>query len=120
MANGMKGYLSCQLYNEAAIPAMLYRASVWLTPINKSSAMGMKSRGSVGVVSKLSRVQRTAAIHITEALQTTANYMLNAHTDLLPMELLINKHCCREALHLTTIPPSYFTHTTSPHPAPKQ
>jgi hypothetical protein len=32
-AKGIKGYLACQLYNTAAVLAMFYGASVWLTPI---------------------------------------------------------------------------------------
>ena len=59
---------------------------------------GTKSKGSVGAARKLSRVQRMAATYVTGALRTTATDVLEAHADLLPMELLIDKHCYREAL----------------------
>jgi len=66
-----------------------------------------KSRGSVGAATKLARVQRMAAIHITGALRTTANDTLDAHADLLPLDLLIDKHCFREALRLATLPTTH-------------
>jgi hypothetical protein len=52
-----------------------------------------------------------AAIHITGALQTTANDVLDAHADILPMELLINKHCHHEAIHLATLPTLHPLHS---------
>lgn len=114
-AKGIRGHLSRQLYNAAAVPAMLYGASVWLTPIVRSSIQRIKSKGSVGAADKLARVQRLAALHITGAMCTTAGDTLNAHANLLPMELLIDKHCYREALRLATIPPMHplFKHVKS-------
>jgi len=86
---------------------MLYAASVWLTPITRRGDGMRKSRGSVGAATKLARVQRMAAIHITGALRTTANDTLDAHADLLPLDLLIDKHCFREALRLATLPTTH-------------
>ena len=70
-----------------------------------------KSKGSVGAATKLARVQRMAAIHITGALRTTANDTLDAHADLLPVDLLIDKHCFWEALRLATLPTTHPLHS---------
>jgi hypothetical protein len=109
-AKGIKGHIARQLYLAAAVPAMFYGASIWLTPITRSSVGGLKSKGSVGAAAKLNRVQRMASIHITGAMRTTAGDVLNAHADLLPIDLLIDKHCYREALRLSTIPSSHPLH----------
>jgi len=76
-----------------AVLKILYAASVWLTSIQHKGEGIQKSKGSVGAATKLVRVQRMVAIHITGALQTTANDVLDAHTDILPMDLLIDKYC---------------------------
>ena len=110
-SKGIKGHLARQLYMAAAVPAMLYGASVWLTPIRRSGSRGTKSKGSIGTANKLSRVQRMAATHITGALRTTATDVLEAHADLLPMDLLIDKHCYREALRLATLPSAHPLHS---------
>jgi hypothetical protein len=77
-AKGIKGHIARQLYLAAAVPAMFYGASIWLTPINRSSVRGRKLKGFVGAATKLNRVQRMASIHITEAMRTTARDVLNA------------------------------------------
>ena len=75
----------------------------------------------------MGRVQRMAAIHITGALRTTANDVLDAHADILPMELLIDKHCHHEAIRLATLPTLHPLHShvkkaakrkPKKHPAP--
>jgi hypothetical protein len=43
------------------------------------------------------------AIHTTGALRTTANDILDAHADLLPIDLLIDKHCFQEALQMASL-----------------
>lgn len=106
---------------------MTYSASVWLTPIVRSTERGKRSKGSVGAAAKLAKVQRMAVIHITGAMRTTARDVLDAHADLLPMDLLIDKHCFWEALRLATLPKSHplFPHIRSAakhkprkHPSP--
>jgi len=52
-----------------------------------------------------------AAIHTTGALQTTANDILDAHADLLPIDLLIDKHCFREALQMASLLSTHPLHT---------
>jgi hypothetical protein len=105
---GTRGHLSQQLYMAAAVPAMLYAASVWLIPTVRSNEKGCKSTGSVGAAMQLTRVQRMASIHITGAMCTTASDILNTYANLLPINLLIDKHCFQEALQLTTLPNSHL------------
>ena len=124
---GIKSHISRQLYKAAAVPAMMYGASIWLTPIVRSTVRGKRSKGSIGAATKLAKVQRMAAIHITGAMRTTATDVLDAHADLLTMDLLIDKHCFREALRLATLPKSHplyshvkaaAKHKPRKHPSP--
>lgn len=48
-----------------------------------------------------------AAIKITGALRTSPTDLLNAHADLVPMELRIKKNCHRAALRIATLPDSH-------------
>ena len=75
-----------QFYTSVAIPQMLYGVDVFILPPSSGS------RGKMGFITKLARIQRQAAIHITGALRTTATDTLDAHADLLPFELLIDKN----------------------------
>ncbi|GBE85287.1 hypothetical protein SCP_0704740 [Sparassis crispa] len=43
-------------------------------------------------------------------MKSTAGDMLDAHANLLPFPLLVDKHCHRAALHLCTLPPSHPLH----------
>lgn len=105
VVKGIKGEYARHLYNGACIPRMLYGASVWLTPIVRVE--GKRTKGSVGAATKLNRLQRMAAIQITGAMKTCANDVLVAHADLLPIDLLIDKWCQREALRIATLPSSH-------------
>ena len=67
MAKGRCGFLAWWLYNVVVTTKMLYRASVWLTPICRRPGQ-RKAEGSVGAAHKLGRVQHMAAIHITGAM----------------------------------------------------
>jgi len=79
----------------------------------RSTAQGKRLKGSVRAVAKLklAKVQQMVVIHITGAMKTTATDVLEAHTDLLTMDLLVDKHCFREALRLTTLPKSHSLHS---------
>ena len=105
-----KGVSACfmhQFYISIAVPHMLYRVDIFLAPLSH------KGRGSTGIISKLARVQRLAAIHITGAMYTTATDTLDAHAGLLPFNLLIDKKCHDEATRLATLPDNHslYLHT---------
>jgi len=93
-----------RFYLAVAIPRMLYAADVFLIPPRKGK------RGSKGIVTQLARVQRRAAIHTTGALRTTPTDLLDAHADLIPFTLLVDKICHAAALRLATLPRSHPLH----------
>ena len=95
-----------QLYKAIAVPRMLYAADIFQTLVTRSPG-AERSKGSVGLISKLARVQRMAAIHITGAMHSTATDILDAHADLLPFTLLVNQICQRAALRLSTLPDTH-------------
>ncbi|ETW79491.1 hypothetical protein HETIRDRAFT_428025 [Heterobasidion irregulare TC 32-1] len=76
---------------------MLYGVDIFLSPPSR------EGKGSKGMIEKLARVQRQAAIHITGAMRTTATDILDAHADLLPFSLLVDKKCHDEATRLATL-----------------
>src|SRR6202041_1502062 len=63
--------------------------------------------GCGAVVTKLAAIQRRAAILITGVMRTTAADVLDAHANLLPMRVLIDRIRCRAALRLATLPRSH-------------
>ena len=93
-----------RFYLVVAIPHMLYAADVFLIPPRKGK------RGTKGIMTQLARVQRRAAIHTTGALHTTPYDLLDAHADLLPFTLLVDKMCHAAALCLATLPQSHPLH----------
>ena len=50
---------------------------------------------------------KQAALHITSAMHTAPMDSLDAHTDLLPFQLLIEKLIHRATARLVTLPPSH-------------
>ncbi|TFY62485.1 hypothetical protein EVJ58_g3830 [Rhodofomes roseus] len=85
---------------------MLYAAEVWLTPTYDVPGKSRR-HGSVGAVQRLSRVQRQAALLITGAMRTTATDTLDAHANLLPFDLLVDRVTIQAATRLLTLPTSH-------------
>ena len=79
-----------QLYNTVAIPAFTYATDIWYTNI-WPSPMSKKCLGSVTVMKKLIPIQRRIAKLITRALNMTASDILDAHANLLSIDLLFKK-----------------------------
>ena len=108
---GLAPALIRHLYLAVAIPSMLYAVDTFITPLHKPDGT-RRSSGSVGAVKKLSRVHREALILITGAMRTTATDIMNAHADLLPFPLLIDKLCHRATVRMCTLP---ATHPLASH-----
>ena len=89
---------------------MLYAADIWYTPSHHSDPERI-ALGSVGTVNKLTKVQRIAALHITGTLRSTATDVLEAHADLIPIRLALDKHSYSATLRLLTLPPNHPLHT---------
>ena len=106
---GLPHKFARQLYTSIAMPKMMYAVDVWCGPVWKECG-AKRMVGSVGMVSKLSRVQRMSALHTTGALRTMATDALNAHADLLPTRLYINKACFRSTIRLASFPKAHPLH----------
>jgi ribonuclease HI len=120
MAVGMKWVTSCKriakptqgiplklikrLYLAACVPKMLYAVDVWGAPLlGKANAERKKKCG--GQLGKLERVQRQALIMLG-AMKTTATDILEAHANLLPFHLLVDKARHNALLRMATLPES--------------
>ena len=90
-ASGIK-----QLYNTVAVPGFSYGAEVWYTSLSKTSREG-NTKGSVVFTNKLRSIQRKVASTVTGVIRTTAGDKLDAHANLLPVDLLLNKVLFRAA-----------------------
>ena len=91
------------LYNTVAIPALTYAADVWYTPPYKP-AHAKKSNGLVTVTKHLNSIQGTAARHITGGIKGTAHDTLQAHANILPMDLLLRRIQFRAASRISSLP----------------
>jgi hypothetical protein len=92
--SGLSAPLLRRLYKAVAIPKATYAADVWFTPI-QTSPSGKKRLGSVGAASRLTRMQRQAALAITGCFRTAATDYAEAHANLIPIELLLKDLCLR-------------------------
>ena len=109
-SSGMPPKRVHQLYNTVAVPTFSYAADVWYTNIHLAPS-GRKRLGLVSITWKLSSIQRKVAKIITGSLATTAGDTLEAHSNLLPIDLLFNKILYRIATCITSL------HNTHPlHP----
>ena len=103
-SKGVSSRYMRQFYTSVALPRMLYGVDIFLSPPS------CKGKGSKGIIEKLARVQRQAAIHITGAMRTTATDTLDAYADLLPFSLLVDKKCHDEATRLATLADKHPLH----------
>lgn len=98
-ANGMTWQAMRQLYIGGVVPGMTYAATTWLPAEDRN--------GRVGLLTKLNRVQRFAAISITGAYRSTSNTALEHEADLLPIPQLFKQAHARSLLRLKQVPKSH-------------
>jgi ribonuclease HI len=103
---GVPARLMRRLYISVAIPKISYAADVWFTPTYRGPG-GNMVKGSVHIMKKLSTVQRMAALSIIGALRTTPTDLIDAHADLLPLELTMRNKCLGAAIRMACLPPSH-------------
>jgi hypothetical protein len=65
---------------------------------------GGPEKGGRAIMTKLTTIQRKAAILITGAMRTMAGDILDVHADLLPMNIMVDKFWWRAALRMATLP----------------
>ncbi|OJT13951.1 hypothetical protein TRAPUB_9490 [Trametes pubescens] len=111
-SKGMPARFARNLYLSVAIPRMLYAVDVWGAPSALTDPPEDSSfpRRHSRTVLKLARVQRQVAIQTLGAMRTTASDVLDAHANLLPFPLLLDRLQSRAALRLATLPPSHPLH----------
>ena len=107
--SGLSATYMRRLHIAVVLPKTLYAADVWLTPLHMVRG-GKNTRGSVGPIRRLARIQRIMALAITGGLRTTANDTLDAHSDLLPMDLTIQKKCHNAMVRMCSLPSSHPLH----------
>ena len=111
-STGMPPICARQLYISVAIPQMLYAADLFCHPTTRFSSEGEKIRKYPAITHRLARVQRMIATQALGAMRSTASDTLNAHANLLPFPLLVDKTVASAAVRYATRPPS---HPLFPH-----
>lgn len=103
---GLPATMLRRLYLAVAVPKMLYAIDVWCTP-PYTHDLPSRTRGSIGTIRKISRVQRQALLAITGAYRTTATDVLEIYANVLPLELRIQNLCHQAAIRLASHPSSH-------------
>jgi hypothetical protein len=86
MTRGASPELIRRLYVAVAIPRIFYAADVCLV-----AGPRMGKIGGAALVRRLGAIQWKAAMAITGAMRTTATDTLDAHANLMPVPVLIDK-----------------------------
>ena len=102
-AHGISAKLIRQLYRAVAIPKMTYAASIWFRPMFHAGSPSTV-RGSKGIAAKMTQVQRSAALAITGAMQTSPTDSTEAHANLYPVPILMQRILFNSTLRLTSLP----------------
>ena len=97
--------LACTLF-----PKMTYAASVWFQPIYNASSI-TTVRGSKGIATRMSQVQRTAALAITGTMRTAPTDSIETHANLLPIPLLMQCILLSSTLRMASLPICHPLHT---------
>ena len=108
-AYGVSPRLMRQLYRSIAVPKMLYAASIWLKPVFNAGSQSL-TRGSQGVVKKLTQIQRSAAITITGAMRTSPTDATEIHANLMPMPALVQKMLFNSSIRIASLPEAHPLH----------
>jgi len=100
--------LARQLFLSACVPKVCYAVDVWSPPIPRSQGTTRnKQRG--GSSGKLARIQRQALLMLGP-MRTTATDVLEAHANLLPFHLLLEKERHKALTRMATLPDTHPLH----------
>jgi len=116
-AGGISGQHMHRLYMSVVVPRMLYRADVFLGPALWSASFKVNKDRHMAL-NKLVSIQRKAAILIVGGMHSSPTDLLDIHTNLLPLHLLVNKVHFQAVLCLATLPIMHPLH--NPVQAAKQ
>jgi hypothetical protein len=116
MNHGFSTHAMRRLHQCVLIPRITYAADVWYTLVTRyikkpkaelrPGETNKRDVGSVGFAVKLASVQRQSALAITGALCTTSLAALDAHANILLIDLALNLVCVRATVCMATLPKS--------------
>ena len=98
-----------QLYYAVAVPRFTYAANIWYAPVTHA-VPDARASGSVGATKRLESIQHMAVTAITGTLRTMAMDIMEAHANVLPVELLMHRVCHRAAVRLASLPDTHPLH----------
>jgi ribonuclease HI len=96
-----------QLYLTVAVPRFTYAADVWYRPVPPKQDHQRRT-GSIHITKKLNTIQCRATIAVVGGMRTTAGDTLEAHANIFPPHLMLNKACSRAVLRLASLPPTHL------------
>ncbi|KAJ7641360.1 hypothetical protein FB45DRAFT_686638, partial [Roridomyces roridus] len=99
-----------RLYSAICVPRMLYAAEVWLAPVRQRVSGENRRRDGRAAMKKLTSIQMKAARMIAGGMVSSPADLLDAHADLLPINLVVDKILHRAAVRYASIPESHPLH----------
>ena len=108
-AFGIRSRFMRQLYYAVAVPRFTYAADIWYAPVTRA-VPDARASGSVGATKRLESIQCMAVTVITGTLRTMATDVMEAHANVLPVELLMHRVCHRAAVRLAALPDTHPLH----------
>ena len=103
-SSGLSAKFIRHLYISVTLPKVLYSISLWGSP---TGIVNGHHHGNGAVIHALTTIQHQAAILITGGISSSPTDVLEAHSNLLPIELLLNKYCYHSILQLASLPPDH-------------
>ena len=108
-AFGIRSRFIRQLYYTVAVPIFTYAADIWYAPVT-CAVPDARASGSVRATKRLESIQHMVVLAITGALHTTAMDIMEAHANILLVELLMHRVCHRAAVRLAALPGTHPLH----------
>jgi ribonuclease HI len=110
---GIQMQFARRVYTAVCLPKMLYAAELWAPPHRRRLTKGQhvpRDREPSGIIAKMASVQRRALISIAGAMRTTATSVLEAHLNIMPLDLHLEIVRHRALVRLATLPPTHPIH----------
>jgi ribonuclease HI len=109
---GIQMQYARQVYIAVCLPKMLYAAELWasIRRHRTSNNRQPRNRAPKGLIGKMASVQRRALVAISGAMRTTPTVLLEAHLNILPIDLHLDNVRHRALIRLSTLPPSNPIH----------
>ena len=108
--SGINLKLMWQLYMSVMLPKITYGLNTWYTPPDKQANQNRNS-GSVTILRNLQKIQCMAVLAMTGTLRSSPNDYIDAHANLLPLELALSKACYNTVICYHTLPESNPIHS---------